>query len=35
MVQYLIGLVIGGVVGYFFCAWLVIGKLIPPDRANH
>jgi hypothetical protein len=26
MVQYLVGLVIGGVIGYFFCSWMIIGK---------
>lgn len=34
MVQYLLGMVIGGIIGYFFCAWMIIGKIGPPNRAD-
>ncbi len=34
MVQYLVGMVIGGIIGYVFCAWMVIGKISPPNRAD-
>ncbi len=34
MVEYLIGLVIGGVIGYFFCSWMVLGKSARPTRAD-
>lgn len=34
MLQYLLGIVIGGILGYFFCAWMIIGKTAPPNRAD-
>ena len=35
MVRYLISLVIGGIIGYFFCSWMVIGKSTRLNRTDH
>lgn len=33
MLQYLVGMVIGGIIGYVFCAWMILAKIEPPiDR---
>lgn len=32
---FVVGLVIGGIIGYFLCSWMVIGKIKLPNRLDH
>ncbi len=35
MVQYLVGLVIGGIIGYFVCSFIVVGRSARLNRTDH